>query len=287
MKRGIVIPTFNEQSTIARVITDSLRIDPELNIIVVDDNSPDGTAEVVKSLSLNLPNQIKLITQTMKHGLAMAYINGFIEALNDGWDLIGEMDADMSHQPAYLKKLFHLARSYDLVIGSRYTDGGGIRNWSMFRKLLSLFGNFYARSILNVGIRDITSGFRCYRRKVLESISLEDISSNGYSFQIETAYRTHLNGFRITETPIVFIERESGSSKMSNTIILEAIFMVWRLRMNKKELVQTPAQPIPAAVLQPFSTPSPARAQAPNPEHGQAVERSGKKTPNLTPLNRR
>jgi dolichol-phosphate mannosyltransferase len=238
MKRGIVIPTYNEYNNIARVVPEIFSVEPDLNIIVVDDNSPDGTGEVVRDLCLKYPGKVQLITQEQKQGLGPAYIRGINSALDLGWEMICEMDADLSHQPMYLKNLFQYAQSYDLVMGSRYIDGGGIENWSWCRRLLSRYGNLYARSVLGVNIRDLTSGFRCYRRRVLESINLQDIKSNGYSFQIETAYRTALHGFVIKEIPIVFVERELGRSKMSRNIIWEAVFMVWKLRFNRKRLVQ-------------------------------------------------
>lgn len=249
MKRGIVIPTYNEHNNIARVITEIFQQDPQLNIIVVDDNSPDGTGDVVRGLSARYSDQIKLITQQKKLGLGLAYIKGFTMALSEGWDLICEMDADLSHNPAYLKDLFFWADFYDLVMGSRYIENGGVQNWNLFRRILSFSGNVYSRTALGVKIRDLTSGFRCYRRQVLESINLNEIHSNGYAFQIETAYRTLLNGFSIKETPIVFVEREEGKSKMSKSIILEAVTMVWRLRWNRRLLLTTPQYvPVPKLV---------------------------------------
>jgi dolichol-phosphate mannosyltransferase len=236
MIRGIVIPTYNERTNIEPLITGIFQTDPDLRIIVVDDNSPDGTAEAVKKLVRGYPGKIKLISRKQKQGLGTAYIKGITAALEDGWDFICEMDADLSHQPAHLEDLFKWSESFDLVMGSRYIKGGGIRNWNIARRLLSRFGNIYARTVLGVKIKDLTSGFRCYRREVIETIHLEDIKSNGYSFQIETAFRTHLAGFSIKETPIVFIERKQGSSKMSKHIILEAVLMVWKLRFHRGRL---------------------------------------------------
>ena len=238
MKRGIVIPTYNERNNIEPLITEIFRIDPDLQIIVVDDNSPDGTADVVKKLCRAYPDKIRLISGDAKQGLGPAYITGISAALEDGWDLICEMDADLSHQPAHLADLFKWSSSHDLVMGSRYIRGGGIKNWNIARRLLSRFGNIYARCVLGVKIKDLTSGFRCFRREVVEKINLKDIKSNGYSFQIETAYRTILAGFKIKEIPIVFIERKQGRSKMSNSIIMEAVLMVWKLRSHRKRLKQ-------------------------------------------------
>ena len=244
MKRGIVIPTYNECNNIEPLITEIFQGDPDLHILVMDDNSPDGTAKVVRRLCRAYPDKVKLIVNEEKQGLGAAYTAGLSQALDDGWDLLCEMDADLSHQPKYLKDLLHWAKSHDLVMGSRYIKGGGIKNWNLWRRMLSLCGNIYSRTVLGVNIKDITSGFRCYRREVLEAIDLDDIKSNGYSFQIETAYRTHLMGFKIKETPIVFIERKQGKSKMSNGIVLEAILMVWRLRAHRKRLANMPRKPV-------------------------------------------
>jgi dolichol-phosphate mannosyltransferase len=252
MKRGIVIPTYNERNNIEPLITEIFRTDPDLHIIVVDDNSPDGTADVIKKLCRAYPDKIRLISEDAKQGLGPAYIAGISAAIEDGWDLICEMDADLSHQPPYLADLFEWSFSHGMVMGSRYIRGGGIDNWNIARRLLSRFGNIYARCVLGVKIKDLTSGFRCYRREVIEKINLKDIKSNGYSFQIETAYRTLLAGFKIKEIPIVFIERKQGRSKMSNSIIMEAILMVWKLRFQRKSLIQdfkeqpsNPAEPEP------------------------------------------
>jgi dolichol-phosphate mannosyltransferase len=249
MKRGIVIPTYNEYNNIARVVPEIFQVDPDLNILVVDDNSPDGTAEVVRKLSTRYPQKVSLISQDQKYGLGPAYIRGITQAMDWGWDLICEMDADLSHQPIYLKALFHHARHFDLVMGSRYIKGGGIENWPWFRRFLSRYGNLYARRVLGVGIQDLTSGFRCYRRRVLESINLQDIRSNGYSFQIETAYRTALHGFVIKEIPIIFVERELGRSKMSRSIIWEAVLMVWKLRFNRRKLMPPTEEALPDEVM--------------------------------------
>jgi dolichol-phosphate mannosyltransferase len=244
MRRGIVIPTYNEYNNIERVVNEIFRVEPDLHVLVVDDNSPDRTGEKVKELGERYSGRVKLITQNEKRGLGQAYVCGFTEALRQGWTHICEMDADLSHKPIYLRELFSWSRSFDLVMGSRYTPGGGVENWNFSRRLLSMYGNLYARTVLGAPIADLTSGFRCYRRKVLESINLSDIRSNGYAFQIETAYRTWLNGFRIKEIPIVFIEREQGKSKMSKSIVLEAVGMVWKLRFNKDKLIARPPEPV-------------------------------------------
>lgn len=238
MKYGVVIPTYNESSNVERLVSQVRAIDPKLHFIFVDDSSPDGTGDIVKKIISKHPEQVKLITQKKKMGLGAAYIKGISEALDDGWDLICEMDADFSHQPKYLPELIKWTSEYDLVMGSRYIPGGGVVNWDFFRRFLSRYGNLYARMVLGAKIKDMTSGFKCYRRQVLESIDLCGIKSNGYSFQIETVYRSLINGFTIKEIPIVFVEREQGQSKMSRSIIHEAIFMVWKLRLNRKKLLQ-------------------------------------------------
>jgi len=240
MKRGIIIPTYNESDNIERLISDIFRLDPEFHLIVVDDSSPDGTGDIVKRAIPDHPDKIRLITQKKKMGLGPAYVKGISIALEDGWDQICEMDADFSHQPKYIPELFKEMSEYDLTMGSRYIKGGGIENWNFFRRFLSSYGNFYARLILGVKIRDMTSGFKCFKREVLESINIQDIKSNGYSFQIETVYRTLINGFKIKEVPIVFVEREQGQSKMSNSIIQEAITMVWKLRFHRDKLITRP-----------------------------------------------
>lgn len=232
-KTLIIIPTYNEKENIAELIPQIFAVLPEAHILVVDDNSPDGTGDIVADLiQSTYSGSLHILRRAGKLGLGTAYIAGFKWALAREYELIFEMDADFSHDPKYLPAFIAMAASNDLVLGSRYVPGGGVRNWGMIRQFISRGGSFYARTILGISIRDLTGGFKCFRRQVLEKIGLEDIKSNGYSFQIEMTYRAVRKGFRIGETPIVFEDRTAGKSKMSRKIFLEAIIMVWRLRLD-------------------------------------------------------
>jgi len=228
----VVIPTYNERENIGTLVPQILEL-PRFRVLVVDDNSPDGTAEVVADLARQDP-RVGLLSRPSKQGLGRAYIAGFHRALADGAEFICEMDADFSHDPQYLPALLAAAESdYDLVLGSRYVDGGSTVDWGLVRQLISRGGNIYARSILGLPVMDATGGYRCYRRRVLETLNLDAIQSNGYSFQIEMVYRTMRAGFRIGEVPIVFPDRRVGQSKMSRRIVLEALLTVWRLRFGR------------------------------------------------------
>lgn len=228
----IVIPTYNECENIATLLERILAL-PRFRVLVVDDNSPDGTAAIVTRLAENEP-RVGLLSRPEKRGLGSAYVAGFRRALAEGADYIFEMDADFSHDPAYLPRLLEAAESrYDLVLGSRYIPGGGTADWGAVRQFISRGGNLYARLILGLPVMDATGGFRCYRRRVLEAIDLDDIQSNGYAFQIELVYRTLRAGFRIGELPIIFPDRRVGRSKMSRRIVLEALINVWRLRFRR------------------------------------------------------
>jgi dolichol-phosphate mannosyltransferase len=228
----IVIPTYNESENIAALIPRILE-HPRFQVLVVDDNSPDGTANVVRELG-ETDKRINLLSRPSKQGLGTAYLAGFQRALQDGAQYIFEMDADFSHDPQYLPLLLQAAEQrYDLVLGSRYVPGGATTDWGMLRQFISRGGNFYARLILGLPVMDATGGFRCYRRSVIEALNLANIQSNGYSFQIEMVYRTLRAGFRIGEIPIVFPDRRVGQSKMSRRIVLEALLTVWRLRFQK------------------------------------------------------
>jgi len=198
----------------------------------VDDNSPDGTGEVADELARH-DARVHVIHRPGKLGLGTAYITGFRWALERGFDYVFEMDADFSHDPKYLPEMLRTAeRDADVVIGSRYVDGGGTRNWGAVRQVISRGGSLYARTILGVGIRDLTSGFICWRRQALEGISLDRVRSSGYSFQIEMKYRALQAGFRVVEVPIVFVDRRVGASKMSRRIFVEALTRVWRMRLG-------------------------------------------------------
>lgn len=225
----VVIPTYNEAQTIRRVVEGVLGSDRTFEILVVDDGSPDGTAEIVQSMG---EGRVNLLRRPSKEGLGRAYVAGFRWGLERDYRMFVEMDADLSHDPAMTVALIEAAEDSDLAIGSRYVGGGRVEGWSRARHALSRAGNLYARLILGFGVRDATSGFRCFRREVLAAIDLDSVSSTGYAFQIDMAYRAWLLGFRITEVPITFVERRAGTSKMSGSIALEALSLItsWGLR---------------------------------------------------------
>jgi dolichol-phosphate mannosyltransferase len=228
----VVVPTYNERENIAALLPRITAL-PRFRALVVDDGSPDGTAAEVARLQAG-ESRIDLLNRPGKLGLGTAYVAGFRRALADGAEFIFEMDADFSHDPRYLPALLAAAESrYDLVIGSRYVPGGGTTDWGVMRQLISKGGNLYARAILGLPVMDATGGFRCYRRRVLEAIDLDDIHSNGYSFQIEMAYRARCAGFRVGEVPIIFPDRRVGHSKMSRRIVIEALVTVWQLRLAR------------------------------------------------------
>jgi len=232
VKALLIIPTYNEIANIKNIITASLAQSPDLYILVIDDNSPDGTAKAVKELMENEPH-INLIERPKKMGLGSAYVQGFKYALKNDYDCILEMDADFSHNPADIPRLLEAARKYDLVIGSRYCQGVNIINWPFRRLLISYFASKYVRIITGMPVKDPTSGFKCFRRRVLEAINLDSILSDGYAFQIEMNFRAWVKGFTIYEIPIIFTERKDGVSKMSSQIVWEAAWMVWRLQIMK------------------------------------------------------
>ena len=233
---AVVIPTFNERENIEALVEKifSLGI-PGVTMIVVDDNSPDGTGSVAEMLSIKHPLQV--IHRVEKQGLGTAYILAFKKLLSVDFrekpDYIIQMDADLSHDPCVILEMRSAIKDHDVIIGSRYTRGGEIENWEFSRRFLSKSGNFYARVILGLPYRDITSGFKCYRREVLENIDLDSLNSVGYNFQIETIYKAHKKGFRICEIPITFTERRAGVSKMNFPIILESFWKVLKLRFGK------------------------------------------------------
>lgn len=226
----VLMPTYNERENLPSIVDEVLRTAP-VDMLVIDDNSPDGTGSVADALAEEEP-RVKVMHRAVKEGLGRAYIAGFRWALDAGYKYIFEMDADFSHQPRYLPEFLREIKHYDLVLGSRYVKNGGVSNWSLLRQLISRGGSLYARSILGLRVRDLTGGFKCFRREVLEAIDLDSIDSTGYSFQIEMTYRTVNKGFQIKEIPIIFFERNAGKSKMSHKIFLEAIGMVWKLRLS-------------------------------------------------------
>lgn len=237
----VVIPTYNEAANleaIVRATAEELeRLKPgEFRILVVDDGSPDGTGELADGLA-SQSEFLEVLHRTSKDGLGHAYLAGFSRAMAAGAELIVEMDADFSHDPTYLGDLLTAAKDADLVLGSRYVPGGGVRDWGVLRRLVSRGGGVYARLILQVGIRDLTGGFKCIRRGVLEAIELDSVRAEGYVFQIEVTYRALLAGFTVREVPIVFRDRTAGSSKMSTRIALEAMWLVPRLRRSARAAV--------------------------------------------------
>jgi dolichol-phosphate mannosyltransferase len=232
----VVIPTYNEAANVERIVraaNDELtRVASDgYRILVVDDSSPDGTGAIADALAGEL-EAVEVLHRDAKGGLGHAYLAGFARALAGEAELVIEMDADFSHDPRYLGDLLEAARDADLVLGSRYVRGGGVRDWGLLRRLVSRGGGVYARAILRVDVRDLTGGFKCIRRDVLESIDLPSVRAEGYVFQIEVTYRAVLAGFRVREIPIVFADRTAGSSKMSPRIALEAMWLVPRLRRS-------------------------------------------------------
>jgi len=226
----VIVPTYNERFNIARLIPAILAQDPSLEVLVVDDSSPDGTGDVVDGIAAN-NNRVNIIHRSGKLGLGTAYIAGFRWALERRYDLVFEMDADFSHNPERLPEFLATIREADVVLGSRYQNGHvNVVNWPMSRLFLSYAANIYARAVTGLPIFDTTGGFKCFRRNVLESIDLNSVKSNGYAFQIEMSYRAWKRGFRLVEIPIIFVDRTEGESKMSKKIVREAIWMVWRLR---------------------------------------------------------
>jgi len=226
----VIVPTYNERFNIARLIPAILAQDPSLEVLVVDDASPDGTGAIVDSIAANNP-RVNVIHREGKLGLGTAYIEGFRWALERKYDLVFEMDADFSHNPERLPEFLQAIKEADLVLGSRYQDGHvNVVNWPMSRLFLSYGANVYARAVTGLPIFDTTGGFKCFRRNVLESIDLNSVKSNGYAFQIEMSFRAWKRGFRLVEIPIIFVDRTEGVSKMSKKIVREAVWMVWRLR---------------------------------------------------------
>jgi len=229
MKALVIIPTYNEAENINQIIKEVLKQDEQLEVLVVDDNSPDNTAVIVHEISKN-NNRIHLLKRSGKFGLGSAYVEGFRYAIDHNYNYIFEMDADFSHDPAMLPALLKEIQHYDLVIGSRYIKGINVVNWPLRRLILSYFASKYVQFITGMPVKDPTGGFKCFRVNVLKAIDLDSIISDGYSFQIEMNYRAWRKNFRIKEIPIVFTDRRSGQSKMSKKIVREAIFVVWKLR---------------------------------------------------------
>ncbi len=231
LKAFVVIPTYNERDNIERIVLEILVQDNDIDVLIVDDNSPDGTGDIIDKQAVGNP-RIHVIHRAGKLGLGSAYREGFAYALAKGADYIFEMDADFSHDPSMLPVFLEKIKDLDVVIGSRYLNGVSVVNWPIRRLILSYCANVYTRIITGLKISDCTGGFKCFRRIVLESINLDRIKSDGYSFQIEMNYRCVEKGFRVGEIPIIFIDRHAGTSKMSMKIVREAIIIVWKLKLG-------------------------------------------------------
>ncbi len=232
-ERLVIIPTYNERENIREVIAHVIGLQPAFDLLIVDDGSPDGTAALVKAAQGLHPGRIHLIERAGKQGLGTAYITGFKWALANGYGFIFEMDADFSHNPDDLVRLWRAcADGGDMSVGSRYVKGGQVRDWSWDRIILSYCASLYVRAILWLGVRDTTAGFVCYTRRVLEALPLDEVRFIGYAFQIEMKYRTRRKGFRIVEVPITFIDRAKGTSKMNSSIFREAIIGVLQMRFG-------------------------------------------------------
>ncbi len=233
-ERLVIIPTYNECENIHEMLAHVTRLEPAFDVLVVDDGSPDGTADLVRSTQLAQPDRIHLLQRTGKLGLGTAYIAGFRWALDREYRYIFEMDADFSHDPDDLVRLYDACRApgVGMTVGSRYVKGGGVSDWSWDRVLLSYCASLYVRAILFLGVRDTTAGFVCYRRETLSALPLDEVRFIGYAFQVEMKYRVHLQGFRIVEVPIIFKDRRKGQSKMNANIFREAFMGVLRMRAN-------------------------------------------------------
>lgn len=239
MKRAIIIiPTYNEsdnvENIVAAIFDEQRKVkDTELHVLIVDDNSPDGTSDIVRRLQDSDlgRSRLHLLSRQGKMGLGTAYVAGFKYGLANGYDYLFEMDADFSHDPEEISVFLREIQNFDLVLGSRYISGANVANWPLRRLLLSYYANKYARLVTGIKINDATGGFKCFRRAVLEAIDLDDIHSNGYAFQIEMNFRVWHKGFKIKEIPIVFVDRRAGVSKMNRSIVREAMLMVWKLKL--------------------------------------------------------
>lgn len=231
-KALVIMPTYNESANLSQIVPLVLEQDPRIDVLVVDDGSPDGTGEIADSIA-QTNSRVSVLHREKKLGLGTAYISGFRWGLERGYEYLFEMDADFSHDPDHIPEFLEAATDADLVLGSRYLGGKvTVVNWPMGRLLLSYFANIYAKVVTGHNICDATGGFKCFRRRVLESLDLDSVRSNGYAFQIEMSFRTWRKGFDIKEIPIVFTDRTDGQSKMSGAIVREAIWMVWRLRLQ-------------------------------------------------------
>ncbi len=275
MKTLIIIPTYNEYDNLRPLLDQIFTYVPASDILIVDDNSPDDTGKLADEIAAQNP-QVHVMHRSGKLGLGTAYIAGFKYAVEHQYDAAFEMDADFSHDPRYLPDFLKAIESADLVIGSRYVKGGGTPNWSLLRRFISGGGNIFARVMLGIPVHDCTAGYRCYRRTVLESIGLDSIESQGYAFQVELAYRVYKRGFKIVETPIIFLDRRVGKSKMSRTIFLEGFTWVVRARLGKtsasRKVASLPVEPAPLSVPNP-ETPLPESNESEVTEYPSVVQK--------------
>ena len=234
-KKIVIIPTYNEKENIAKITRAVFSLEGDYHILVIDDGSPDGTGAIVKDLQKEFPERLFLIERSGKLGLGTAYITGFHWSLDQGYDFVFEMDADFAHNPADLPRLLEACTKggADLAIGSRYCNGVSVVNWPIGRIVMSYYASVYTRTMLGMKVYDTTAGFKCYRRKVLERIDLDDVRMKGYGFQIEMKYTAYKLGFKITEVPVIFINRKDGTSKMSSGIFGEAFWGVIKMRFRK------------------------------------------------------
>ena len=233
----VIVPTYNEADNIATLVAAIMQATPAVDILFVDDNSQDGTQEKITLMQHQYGHKVHLLARAGKLGLGTAYIAGFKWALTHPYHVIVQMDADLSHDPAHLPRFLTLLESSDVVVGSRYVDGGGTRHWSIVRRCISKSGALYARWLLGLPIQDPTGGYNVWHRRVLEAVDFEAVQSEGYAFQIEFKYRAYRAGFRLVEAPIVFIDRRVGASKMSTRIVLEAMLRTWQLRYLRPESI--------------------------------------------------
>ena len=240
MSTLVVIPTFNESENLPRMVA-RIMAQSGVSLLVVDDNSPDGTGRLAESLAGEYPGRVTVLHRPGKAGLASAYVEGFRQALRTGAAFIVQMDADFSHDPADIARLVEAAQTADIAIGSRYVRGGGAENWPLGRWLVSRGGSLYTKLILGLPIQDPTSGFKCFRREALASLDLDRIRARGFGFQVELSWQCHRRGLRLVEVPIRFVDRTEGQSKMSRQIFLEALWLVWELRLRRSEFPKRPS----------------------------------------------
>lgn len=235
MKALVVVPTYNERDNLPRLVPEILEV-PGTEVLVVDDQSPDGTGAVADALATRHPGRVHVLHRTGRRGLGVSYVDGFKRAVQTDAEVVVQMDADRSHDPQHLPAMIAAAATADLVVGSRYLQGISVVNWPLRRIVLSLFANAYIRAVTGLGVRDCTAGYRCWRREALARLPLDRIASEGYSFQVEMTFLAATRGFRVVESPIIFIERREGASKLSSGILLESLIAPWRLVLRHGRL---------------------------------------------------